>query len=174
MSPPGRSENRENASTARSPIAMLRGSENWVRKPPAARLVDPEESDSRSSRHTSTPASARWNAMLVPTAPPPTTTTFALAGGTVTGSPPDEAPGEEEEVRRPLRESPHEVWVPVRAERRRHEHLVPLGGDGTLERRPHAVEHLELEAVARDPLARREGLGVPDEPLVVGRDCEVR
>ena len=53
----------------RDPIAMLSGSENWARMPPAARLVDPAASWSRSRRHVSTPASARWNALLVPMTP---------------------------------------------------------------------------------------------------------
>ena len=36
----------------RSPIAIFSGSENWARMPPAARLVDPPASWSRSSRQT--------------------------------------------------------------------------------------------------------------------------
>src|SRR4029450_1679933 len=57
---------------------MLRGSENCARTPPAALLVEPEASWSRSTRTTSgTPASARWKAMLAPITPPPTTATLA-------------------------------------------------------------------------------------------------
>ena len=78
---------RVNASMLRSPIAMFSGSENWARMPPAARLVEPDASSIRSSRQTSTPASARWNATLVPITPPPTTTTSApLGSGAVIGA----------------------------------------------------------------------------------------
>ena len=60
---------------------MLSSSENCARTPPAARLVEPEASESRSINSTSRiPASARWNAMLVPMAPPPTTTASACPG----------------------------------------------------------------------------------------------
>ena len=48
---------------------MFSGSENCARMPPAARLVEPDASSFRSSRVTSTPASARWKATLVPIDP---------------------------------------------------------------------------------------------------------
>ena len=83
---PGRSAKRSNASMLRRPIAMLSGSENCARTPPAARLVEPPASWSRSTRQTSTPASARWNAMLVPMTPPPTTTTSADGGSELIGA----------------------------------------------------------------------------------------
>src|SRR4051794_30934945 len=59
---------------------MFSGSENCARTPPAALDVDPPASSARSRSSTSTPASARWNAVLVPITPPPTTTTSARAG----------------------------------------------------------------------------------------------
>ena len=71
---------RSNASRLRRPTAMLSGSENCARTPPAALLVEPEASSARSSSSTSTPASARWKAALVPITPPPTTTTSAVVG----------------------------------------------------------------------------------------------
>ena len=60
------------------PTAMLSGSENCARTPPAALLVEPEASSARSTSSVSTPASARWKAALVPITPPPTTTTSAF------------------------------------------------------------------------------------------------
>jgi hypothetical protein len=54
---------------------------NDARTPPAALLVEPEASSFISSSTTSAiPASARWNAMLVPITPPPTTTIDARLG----------------------------------------------------------------------------------------------
>ena len=156
----------------RSPMAMLSGSENCARKPPAARLVDPLASWSRSRRQTSTPASARWNATLVPMTPPPTTTTSAAA--------------RERAHRRTrfLRKKPTFAGRSARRRMRygyqsgpygrRDEHLVALRRDRALEPRPDAVEHLELEPVAGDLLARRERLHLPDERLVVRGDGDVR
>ena len=78
MSQPGRSANASNAAIERSAMAMFSSSENWARKPPAARTVEPLPSSACSSRSTSpAPASARWNAALVPTTPPPMITTDA-------------------------------------------------------------------------------------------------
>ena len=59
---------------------MFSASENCARRPPAAFEVEPLASWSRSSRTTSAPASARWNAALTPTTPPPTITTSAPDG----------------------------------------------------------------------------------------------
>src|SRR5690348_2202836 len=67
---------------------MFSGSENWARTPPAALDVDPPASWPRSTSRTSTPASARWKAALVPMTPPPTTTTSARAGRRRAGGPP--------------------------------------------------------------------------------------
>ena len=58
-------------------MRTLSSSENIARTPPAPRPVEPEPSSPRSHSSTSTPASARWNAMLVPITPPPTITTSA-------------------------------------------------------------------------------------------------
>ena len=110
--------------------------------------------------------------MLVPITPPPTTTTSAAAGSAAHRR--TRFFEEEPEVRRALREAAHEVRVPVGAERRRDEHLVALGCDRALEPRSHAVEHLELEPIARDVLACRERLHLPDDRLVVRCDGDVR
>src|SRR5262249_41361878 len=67
-------------SRLRRAMSMFRASENWVRTPPAARDVEPAPSEPRSTKTTSTPASARWKAALVPITPPPTITTSADAG----------------------------------------------------------------------------------------------
>src|SRR6266508_5163191 len=65
---------------------MLSASENCARTPPAALLVEPAPSSSRSISTTSgTPASARWKAILVPITPPPTTTTLARLGRPLPG-----------------------------------------------------------------------------------------
>src|SRR3954453_3051912 len=81
MSAPGRCPNRSNASIDRKASAMLISSENWSRTPPADFDVDPHDNSSASSSTTSvTPASARWNAALVPITPPPTITTSARSG----------------------------------------------------------------------------------------------
>src|SRR6266536_451544 len=60
---------------------MLARLVNEERTPPTALDVEPDPRRSRSTRTTSpTPASARWNAQLVPMTPPPTTTTSARRG----------------------------------------------------------------------------------------------
>src|SRR6266498_3563613 len=60
---------------------MLARLVNEERTPPTALQVEPEPRLSRSMRTTSlTPASARWNAQLVPMTPPPMMTTSALGG----------------------------------------------------------------------------------------------
>ena len=61
-------------------ISMFSRSENCVRTPPAALEVEPLPSCARSISTTSTPASARWKAALVPITPPPTMTTDADSG----------------------------------------------------------------------------------------------
>src|SRR5438128_3201408 len=63
-------------------MRTLSSSANCVRMPPAALLVEPEASASRSSSTPSrTPSRRRWNAALAPSAPPPITTAFAVRGG---------------------------------------------------------------------------------------------
>src|SRR6266540_571778 len=60
---------------------MLARLVNEERTPPTALQVEPEPRLSRSMRTTSsTPASAKWNAQLVPMTPPPMMTTSALGG----------------------------------------------------------------------------------------------
>ena len=55
-------------------------SANWARIPPADFAVEPEASESRSSRTTSViPSSRRCQATDAPMAPPPTITTSALS-----------------------------------------------------------------------------------------------
>ena len=61
-----------------------------------------------------------------------------------------------EKVGRPLGEPPHEIAVPLRPERRRHENVVAARDEVELQARADAVEHLELEAVARDVVLARE------------------
>src|SRR5689334_3940719 len=57
---------------------MFSSSANCIRIPPAALLVDPDASASRSSRTTcSTPRRRRWKAVAAPWTPPPMTTTSA-------------------------------------------------------------------------------------------------
>src|SRR5205814_8094096 len=82
----------------------------------------------------------------------------------------DEAPQEEEQVRRPLGQTPHEVAVPVRPVRRGDEDVVAAGNEVELQARPDAVEHLELEAVVRDAPLAREGDRALDQRLVVRGD----
>src|SRR6266540_6417010 len=60
---------------------MLARLVNEERTPPTALQVEPEPRLSRSMRTTlPTPASARWNAQLVPMTPPPMMTTSASEG----------------------------------------------------------------------------------------------
>ena len=60
---------------------MFSSSENCARTPPAARLVEPDASCAAlEQQDVPTPASARWNAALVPMTPPPTMTTDARGG----------------------------------------------------------------------------------------------
>src|SRR6185503_19037500 len=80
---------------------------------------------------------------------------------------------EEAEVGRPLRQAAHEVGKPLGPVRRGDEHLEPAAGEVELQLGPHAVEHLELEAVARDSRLLREADRVLDDPLVVSRDRRV-
>src|SRR6266536_3583362 len=59
---------------------MLSSSANCMRMPPAALLVEPDASVSRSSSTTSaTPSRRRLNAVAAPRAPPPITTTSAVS-----------------------------------------------------------------------------------------------
>src|SRR5205085_4497330 len=80
ISQPGRLSNSRNAARLRCPSWIFSASENCARTPPAAREVDPLASAARSKSTTSTPASARWNAALVPITPPPTITADADLG----------------------------------------------------------------------------------------------
>src|SRR5882724_8141211 len=58
---------------------MFSSSANCVRIPPAALLVEPDPSASRSSSTTScTPSLRRWKAVAAPRAPPPITTASAV------------------------------------------------------------------------------------------------
>src|SRR5437899_5293606 len=56
--------------------------ENWTRMPPAALLVVPEPTVSRSRTKTSrSPRRARWEAIEQPTTPPPMMTSLVVPGG---------------------------------------------------------------------------------------------
>ena len=132
---------------------MFRGSENCVRTPPAARLVDPEESASRSSRQTPDPGLGEMERDARPDGAAADDDDLRVVGELRSSA--DEIPQEEQDVRRTLGQSAHEIGVPVGPERRRHEHLVPRGGDASLQCRTYAVEHLQLEAVAADALRAR-------------------
>src|SRR5215210_2589685 len=69
------------------PIFTFSSSENIARTPPAPLAVEPEPSSPRSTSTTSsTPRSARWNAMLVPFTPPPTMTTLAFISVSTLGN----------------------------------------------------------------------------------------
>src|SRR5258708_32626 len=62
----------------RSAMRMFSSSANCARIPPAALLVEPDASASRSRRTTSpAPSLRRWKAVAAPRAPPPITTTSA-------------------------------------------------------------------------------------------------
>src|SRR5439155_14031846 len=78
---------------------------------------------------------------------------------------------EEGEVRRPLGEPPHEVAIPVLAVRDEHPEPEPVRGDACVQVAPDPVEHLDLEALARDPFRARRITGAGDEPRVVRRDA---
>ena len=78
---PCSSENPRIIGTLASDSSMLMRLENWWRNPPAHAPVEPVATLSARSRRTtrSTPAAARWYAVLAPTTPPPTTTTSAVS-----------------------------------------------------------------------------------------------
>ena len=71
-------------------------------------------------------------------------------------------------VGRALGQAPHQVVIPLAAEGRGGEHLVAAPDQLQLQVRADAVEHLELEAVAADPLTLREVDHPVDDALVVG------
>src|SRR5262245_52098086 len=62
---------------------------------------------------------------------------------------------EEQHVRRPLGEPPHQVRVPVRPERRGDEHPAAPADEVLLQLRADAVEHLQLHPVVADPERER-------------------
>ena len=75
------SSKRRKISKLRAPSMMFASSENWQRRPPAARLVEPPASSPRSmSTMSSTPAFASSYAVAVPIIPPPMMTTDADVG----------------------------------------------------------------------------------------------
>src|SRR5439155_21589468 len=89
-------------------------------------------------------------------------------------SPSHEIAGEEEDVGGAFCETTHEVGVPIRTERGGDQHLEALRRDRALEGRPNAVEHLELEPVARDTGACGEPLDAADDSVVVRGHRDVR
>ena len=156
----------------RSPIAMLSGSENCARMPPAARLVEP---------HASCVALEQADV-------------DAGLGEMERDARADRAAPDDDDLR-PSRERGHRRTrfcrknprFAGRSASRRMRYGYQSGPNGVatstlypsaaIERcsaGPHAVEHLELEPVARDALALGERLHVPDDRLVVRRDGDVR
>src|SRR5690606_24518499 len=93
------------------------------------------------------------------------TTAPAYSGG---GSgPPGQGPQEEPEVRGPLRETPHEVRVPLAAVGDVHPDLRALRRETPLLLRADAVEHLVLEGAGVTVVQHRQGARDLDEPGVV-------
>src|SRR5439155_26306762 len=87
--------------------------------------------------------------------------------------PADGAAKKEDQVRRALAEPAHQVRIPLGPERRRDEHLEPASDEVELQLRAHAVEQLELEALAWEIVFCREPDRVLDQRLVVRRDRSV-
>ena len=85
----------------------------------------------------------------------------------------EEAAQDEQHVRRPLGQASHEVRVPLGAVRHVDPHPVALGHQPALEVAPHAVQHLELEAVRADAALARGGADALDHLRIVGRDARV-
>src|SRR5207302_1564408 len=98
---------------------------------------------------------------------PAATTSPRTAAGRPIALAANEVLEEEERVRRPLGEPPHQIAVPVRSERGRDQHPEPAPDEVELQLRPHAVQHLELKPLPRDPLTLGERDRVLDQLLVV-------
>src|SRR5438067_7305086 len=149
MSTPASSSNRSNSSSERSAMRTFSSSANCARMPPADLLVDPDASESRSSKTTSrTPSRRRWNAVLAPSAPPPITTTSARAGrweGS-RSSPPDADPLPDVVVERAERRP-----VAGRA-------AAPLVEDLLLDREVVLRRGLQLDPRVRERIRRVEAL----------------
>src|SRR5579871_6263935 len=86
---------------------------------------------------------------------------------------PKHMPGDKEHIGRTLPQPPHEVRIPLSAERNVDAHAPALTHEALLQVAPNPVEHLEFEGIGSDLLAGREGLGFEDDVLVVRRQSMV-
>src|ERR1035437_7842444 len=89
------------------------------------------------------------------------------------GKLPQDVSRHEDEVRRTLGETAHEIWIPLRAERHVDAQPVALTRELLLEIAPHAVEHLEFETRALDPLLGGKRGRDRDDGGIVGRDAQI-
>jgi hypothetical protein len=81
--------------------------------------------------------------------------------------------GQEQNIRWPLRQTPHKVGIPLGAERDINPHAPAILYQTLLQVAPYAVQHLKLEGVMRDRLARGESFGLVNDGFIVGREAVV-
>src|ERR1700694_476246 len=62
----------------------------------------------------------------------------------------EDIPGEECDVCGTLRETAHQIWIPLGSERDINPHAVSLTNELVLQIAPHAIQHLEFESIGRD------------------------
>src|SRR5208282_3784216 len=82
--------------------------------------------------------------------------------------PPQKVLGDEQHVRWALGQPPHEVGIPLGAERDVDAHAPAIFDQALLQVAPDAVQHLKFKSVARNVLTRGKGLGFFNNGLVMG------
>src|SRR5215469_5480304 len=85
----------------------------------------------------------------------------------------EDVSGNEHHIRGTLGQSAHEIRVPLGAKGHIDPDTISVPDKRALQVPPHAVEHLKLESIDRDPLIRRKSLRLADQPFVVCRDAGI-
>src|SRR5579872_1056612 len=79
----------------------------------------------------------------------------------------------EQNVRRPLRKTSHEVRIPFVSEGDVHAHVVAFCHQLSLQVAPHTIQHLEFETARSNPVLPGAGLGCGNHLLVMGRKAVI-
>src|SRR5579862_3373865 len=98
--------------------------------------------------------------------PPTSLVTSHLSLATVPLAP-EQVAHDEKQIRRPFRQPPHEISIPLRPIRNIQADAPSLLDQRPLQAPPDAVEHLEFEAVCGNIVLAREGLGGRNDGVVV-------
>jgi len=88
-------------------------------------------------------------------------------------SAPPEIAQQEQQIGRTLRQSAHEVAVPVLAERHQYPHGQPLSAQGGAEVGADPVEHLDFEAIRGDAPLGGPIADARDQTFVVRREARI-